>query len=106
MAQTKSKTDTIETLSNEVEALRADLGALVETLKDAGLADKSAAAAKAAETKDMIAAHLTQAGENLNGVAQDAVGTAQNFVKEKPVVAVLAAAAAGLALGLATSRRS
>ena len=106
MAQSKTKTDAVETLSNEVDALRADLGALVETLKDAGLADKKAVAALSADAKDAIAAHLAEAGENLTGVAQDAAGTAQTFVKEKPVVAILAAAAAGLVLGLVTSKRS
>lgn len=105
MAQSK-KDETVETLSKEVAALRGDLGDLVATLKEAGAVESKSAMGKAADAGDMLKDHLTDATQIAAGAAQDAATTAQSFIKDKPAVALLAAATAGLVVGLATPKRS
>ena len=106
MAQKSKKTDTVATLSKEVEALRGDLASLVDTLKEAGVTESHSAMARAETAGDALKETLTTTGHDVAEAAQDAAASAQSFLKDKPVAAVLAAAAAGLAVGLATSKRS
>ena len=105
MAQSK-KDETVATLSKEVEALRGDLGDLVATLKEAGVTESKSVMSKAADAGDILKDHLAEATQTAAGAAQDAAASAQSFVKEKPAVALLAAATAGLVIGMATSKRS
>ncbi|WP_341365404.1 hypothetical protein [Yoonia sp. BS5-3] len=106
-AMTQSKKDaTVAQLGKEVEALRGDLGDLVSTLKQLGVTESKAAISKSAEATDVLKDHLAEATQNVAGAAQDAAASAQSFVKDKPAAALLAAATAGLVIGMATSKRS
>lgn len=105
MAQAK-KDETVETLSKEVAALRGDLSDLVATMKEAAVAEGNSAMSKAADAGDVLKDHLADATQVAASAAQDAATTAQSFIKDKPATALLLAAAAGLVVGLATSKRS
>ena len=105
MAQSK-KDKTVETLSEEVAALRGDLGDLFATLKEAGVTESKTAMSNAAAVGDVVKDSVADATEAAAGAVQGAATTAQSFMKEKPAVALLAAATAGLVIGLATSKRS
>ena len=105
MAQSK-KDKTVETLSEEVAALRGDLGDLVATLKEVGVTESKSAMSNAAVAGDVLKDRMADATEAAAGAAQDAAASAQSFIKEKPAVALLAAATAGLVVGLASTKRA
>lgn len=110
MAQSTAKTTpvsepTTSDLSRQVEALKADIAGLTETITSLGKQ-------KANETKEEVelrAAMLKERGK----VAMDHAGTeidrltgeAERTVREKPLTALAIAAGVGLVVGFLSSRK-
>ena len=106
MATAKKATDdAVQQLTADVEALKGDIGNLVNSLKAAGL-EQGTAALKTAEAKGaQVKAQAAEMGELTEAAARQAAEKAQNVVREQPMTAVLVAAAAGLAVGFLTSKK-
>jgi len=100
----KNDSDALEKLSGDVDALRADLSALVDSLKQAGITEGKEALSKAEREGDRLRAELSEASALAESSVQGVAAQAQKMMKEQPLTAVLIAAVAGLALGFASKR--
>lgn len=99
------KTANVEQLSKDVAALKDDIASLVGTLRDFG---QEGAAAAATETKKRAALLKDEAldkVDTLQSTADQLAVQAKETVQEKPVTALLIAAAVGMAFGLLTARK-
>ena len=108
-AKNDDKTDktepTLEDLSRQVEALRADLHAIVETLKALGLSQGRAAAD---EVKSRAGKARTAGEEELEALRARMDGLvveADRMARQKPVTAMGIAAGFGFLVGLLLGRR-
>lgn len=94
-----------EDLAKQVEALRADLSNIAETLKALGLAQGEAVAedlrARAEELRRKGEAQYDHLHARAEGLAEDA----DRLVREKPAMAMGIAAGFGFLVGLLMSRK-
>lgn len=104
-AQPKAEEATTEDLQKQVEALRADLGNIAETLKALGLSQGEAMAddlrARAEELRRKGEAQYAHLHARAEGLAEDA----DRMLREKPAMAVGIAAGFGFLVGLLMTRK-
>lgn len=105
MARTTSKTTaSTDDLSQQLDALKADVQALTETLghlsKAQGIEVKSSAMDKAAALHNASSEQLSRA----KGAASDVNDQASEFVRSQPATALGIAAGFGFLVGMVSSR--
>lgn len=101
----KNQNDAIKQLSSDVETLRADIGQLVSSLKNAGVASGQNAVDTAQVQAEKLRGQISDMSSMATASAQDVSLKAENAIKEQPFPAVLLAAAAGLAFGYVTAKK-
>lgn len=96
---------TVEDLSRQIEALRADLAGIAETLKALGIAQGKAAADEVRSRAE----HARNAGEQhveeMRARLDEMIAEADRMARAKPVTAMGIAAGFGFLLGLLLGRR-
>lgn len=88
----------VDQLKADIAALRADMGSLIETMKEAGLDQGRQYYQRASE-------RIHQAGETTRERAADAYGAVGKEVEEHPLTSVLAAFGTGFVVGMLLDRR-
>jgi len=96
---------TLEDLSRQIEALRADLTGLAETLKALGLAQTRAAADEVRSRAENARAAGAQQVEELQARLDAMLGEADKLARDRPVTAMGIAAGFGFLFGLLLGRR-
>lgn len=96
---------TVEDLSRQIEALRADLAGIAETLKALGLSQGKAAAdevrSRAEKARDAGEQHV----EEMRARLDEMIAEADRMARAKPVTAMGIVAGFGFLLGLLLGRR-
>lgn len=106
MANSKTRqSNPTEDLRKDFEALRDDVGALAEMLKDQALESRSRAADAAADRVVALKAASQERLDEIRARATDAAKSAEDVVRRNPAYSVAGAAAAGFLLGALTARR-
>jgi len=100
-----AKTPTTEDLALQVEALKADIAALTQTLTDLGRAKGDEVAGtlrtQAVHARDAGAAQMATVQRQVLASAE----TAEDYVRRNPATAMGIAAGFGVLVGLMTARR-
>lgn len=91
--------DTIEELGGELKALRHDFAALMNGLKDAGVAQASEVADAARTTADRAKHGLDRASTVARRRTQIAIGETERAIADRPGLAALIAIGVGVAAG-------
>lgn len=105
MAQTPTK-PTTEDLAAQMDVLRNDIASLTNMLGERTRAEANEAANAAKRVARRARANAEDQYDHLQARANDVAEQADEFIHEKPGMAIGLAAAAGLIAGLMLSRRS
>jgi ElaB/YqjD/DUF883 family membrane-anchored ribosome-binding protein len=105
MAQSDTKA-TADDLSKQLDALRADVASLTETLGNMTRAEAREAANGAKRVVRKARDGVEQEYDKLHHQAVEAVDHADALIREKPAMAMGIAAGLGLLVGLMMSRKS
>lgn len=96
---------TVEDLARQMEALRADLNGLAETLKGLGLAKGKEAADGVKSRAQSARAAGEQQIEEMHARLEAMLAEADKMARDKPITAMGIAAGFGFLLGLMLGRR-
>ncbi|SDW80146.1 Membrane-anchored ribosome-binding protein, inhibits growth in stationary phase, ElaB/YqjD/DUF883 family [Albimonas donghaensis] len=101
----KTPEDKYDDLSQQIDALRADLAGITESVGAIAREEAQSAKARVNGAVNDAAARGRAAGEHARAQAEDGVAHAADYVRENPLTAVAGAAALGLVFGFLTARR-
>ncbi len=96
---------TVEELSRQVEALRADIAAIAETLKGLGRAGTRAAADEVRDRAEHARAGAEARIEDVHARLDAALAEADRMARDRPATAMGIAAGLGFLVGLLLGRR-
>ena len=96
---------TVEDLTRQMEALRADVAAIAETLKGLGLAGTRAAADEVKGRAESARAGAEARMDELHARLDALLAEADRMARDRPVTAMGIAAGFGFLLGLLLGRR-
>ncbi len=96
---------TVEDLARQMEALRADLNGIAETLKGLGMARGKAAADDVKSRAEAARAAGEQQIEEMHARLEAMLAEADKLARDKPITAMGIAAGFGFLLGLMLGRR-
>lgn len=92
-------------LQDQLELVKADLAELTAAMKRAGRQTARQAARRARRTGRRVVETASDGYDYAVDEVEDALGTAEDFAKERPAVALGLAAGAGFLLAMVMSRR-
>ncbi|MDF2231107.1 hypothetical protein P2H44_00920 [Albimonas sp. CAU 1670] len=102
---TASTDDKYAELSKQIDALRADLSKITETMGDVARMEVEDAKGRVNGVTREAKARGRRAARRARMEAEQDIEIAQNYVRERPLTAVAGAAALGLVFGFLTARR-
>ncbi|SFI11445.1 glycine zipper domain-containing protein [Albimonas pacifica] len=92
-------------LSKQIDALRADLSRITETMGDVARMEVEDAKGRVNGAAREAQARGRRAARRARAEAERDIEVAQDYVRERPLTAVAGAAALGLVFGFLTARR-